>query len=191
MKILHSTPYVISICVGLLMISMSCSKDEVITEETLIEEVFNDKEVVGNQSNEDEGEVVEISEALSVAEEILQILNAHRISIGKNALEINGLATDLANEHTVYMIAQNDISHDDFDERSDRLIAEENASRTGENVAYGQRSAQQVMTAWLNSPGHRKNIEGDFTHIGIGVIKNDAGVYYFTQLFLKKRSVNT
>ena len=46
------------------------------------------------------------------------------------------------------------------------------------------------MTAWLNSPGHRKNIEGDFTHIGIGVVKNDAGVYYFTQIFLKKRSDN-
>jgi uncharacterized protein YkwD len=150
------------------MISTSCSKDEVLTKE----------------------EVIEQAEILTMADEILQIVNDHRLSIGENTLETNTLATNLANEHTEYMIAQNDISHDDFNQRSDRLIDEENASRTGENVAYGQRSASAVMEAWLNSSGHRKNIEGDFTHIGIGVIKNDAGVYYFTQIFLKKRPDN-
>jgi uncharacterized protein YkwD len=150
------------------MISTSCSKDEELTNE----------------------EAIAQAEILTIADEILQIVNDHRLSIGENTLETNTLATNLANEHTEYMIAQNDISHDDFNQRSDRLIDEENASRTGENVAYGQRSASAVMEAWLNSSGHRKNIEGDFTHIGIGVIKNDAGVYYFTQIFLKKRSDN-
>lgn len=165
MKALYSKIYILFICITFLMVSVSCSKDEALTEE----------------------EAIEITEVLTVADEILQIVNDHRLSIGENPLEINVLATDLANEHTEYMIAQNDISHDDFDQRSYRLIADENALRTGENVAYGQRSAQQVMEAWLNSTGHRRNIEGDFTHIGIGVIKNDAGVYYFTQIFLKKR----
>jgi uncharacterized protein YkwD len=150
------------------MISTSCSKDEELTNE----------------------EAIAQAEILTIADEILQIVNDHRLSIGENTLETNTLATNLANEHTEYMIAQNDISHDDFNQRSDRLIDEENATRTGENVAYGQRSASAVMEAWLNSSGHRKNIEGDFTHIGIGVIKNDAGVYYFTQIFLKKRSDN-
>jgi len=150
------------------MISTSCSKDEELTNE----------------------EAIAQAEILTIADEILQIVNDHRLSIGENTLETNTLATNLANEHTEYMIAQNDISHDDFNQRSDRLIDEENATRTGENVAYGQRSASAVMEAWLNSSGHRKNIEGDFTHIGIGVIKNDAGVYYFTQIFLKKRPDN-
>ncbi len=130
---------------------------------------------------------IEKLEAISVAEEILQIVNAHRASIGKERLSFNTLANDLAYEHTLYMINQRDISHDDFDQRSDRLFTEENASRTGENVAYGQRSAKDVMNAWLNSSGHRKNIEGDFTHIGIAVVKNASGVYYFTQIFFKKR----
>ncbi|WP_203257485.1 CAP domain-containing protein [Hyunsoonleella ulvae] len=169
MKVFFSKTYILLVCISFLMISVSCSKEEELTEE----------------------EAVEMAEVLSVADEILQLVNEHRLSIGENPLQVNDLATNLAIEHTNYMIAQNDISHDDFDQRSDRLIAEENASRTGENVAYGQRSAQQVMTAWLNSSGHRKNIEGDFTHIGIGVIKNDAGVYYFTQIFLKKRNINT
>lgn len=162
MKTLYSKIYCILVCLALLVCIVSCSKDD---------------------SSKD----IEKQEVLSIAEEILQLVNVHRVSIGKEPLEMNALATDLAEEHTLYMIVQNDISHDDFDERSNRLFAEENASRTGENVAYGQRSAQAVMEAWLNSSGHRKNIEGDFTHIGIGVIKNDAGVYYFTQIFLKKR----
>lgn len=162
MKTLYSKIYCILVCLALLVCIVSCSKDD---------------------SSSD----IEKQEVRSIAEEILQLVNVHRVSIGKEPLEMNALATDLAEEHTLYMIVQNDISHDDFDERSNRLFAEENASRTGENVAYGQRSAQAVMEAWLNSSGHRKNIEGDFTHIGIGVIKNDAGVYYFTQIFLKKR----
>ncbi|WP_298550301.1 CAP domain-containing protein [uncultured Algibacter sp.] len=167
MKTYYSKTYLILICFALLIAATSCSKDDT--------------------TNEDD---IEKEERLTVADEILQIVNDHRLSIGENTLEINTLATNLANEHTEYMIAQNDISHDDFNQRSDRLIDEENASRTGENVAYGQRSASAVMEAWLNSSGHRKNIERDFTHIGIGVIKNDAGVYYFTQIFLKKRPDN-
>ena len=141
---------------------------------------------VSSCSKDDSHEDIEKQEALSISEKILQLVNAHRTSIGKESLSINDLATQLAEDHTNYMIAQNDISHDNFDERSDRLFDEENASRTGENVAARQRSAQEVMEAWLNSSGHRKNIEGDFTHIGISVIKNEAGQYYFTQIFLKQ-----
>lgn len=38
----------------------------------------------------------------------------------------------------------------------------------GENIAKGQRSPQEVMTAWMNSPGHRANIlQMNFTKIGV------------------------
>lgn len=166
MKIFRLRTSVFALCLALIFVSVSCSKDEI--------------------SEED----VELSETLSIADEILQIVNVHRASIGKTPLEFNTLANDLAYEHTLYMIEQRNISHDDFDKRSDRLFAEANASRTGENVAYGQRSAQDVMNAWLNSSGHRRNIEGDFTHIGIAVVKNSSGTYYFTQIFFKQRNIN-
>lgn len=146
--------------------------------------------IVCNTSCSKDEEAVENSETLTIVEEILQLVNAHRNSIGKQALAFNTLANTLAYEHTLYMIDQRDISHDDFDVRANQLFDSENASGVGENVAYGQQSAQAVMQAWLNSPGHRRNIEGDFTHIGIAVVKNSNGVYYFTQLFLKKRSVS-
>ena len=43
----------------------------------------------------------------------------------------------------------------------------------GENIAYGQKSAGQVMQDWMNSAGHRANImNGNFTSIGIGHYKS-------------------
>lgn len=53
-----------------------------------------------------------------------------------------------------------------------------------ENIAQGQRSPQEVVTAWMNSEGHRKNIlNRDITHIGVG---HAASGNYWTQLFIKK-----
>ncbi len=54
----------------------------------------------------------------------------------------------------------------------------------GENVAWGQRSVQEVMTAWMNSPGHRANImNGSYKHVGVGQQQGSAGGLYWTQLF--------
>ncbi|PJI51521.1 hypothetical protein CTI14_58765, partial [Methylobacterium radiotolerans] len=36
-----------------------------------------------------------------------------------------------------------------------------------ENIAAGQETPQEVVTGWLRSPGHCKNIMGDFTRIGL------------------------
>ncbi|MCD9022063.1 CAP domain-containing protein [Cohnella silvisoli] len=56
----------------------------------------------------------------------------------------------------------------------------------GENIAKGQPTPQEVVTAWMNSPGHRKNImNGSYTHLGVGyVLKN--GEAYWTQQFIGK-----
>jgi len=35
-----------------------------------------------------------------------------------------------------------------------------------ENIAYGHKSVQTVMQAWLRSPGHRRNIMGNYLCIG-------------------------
>lgn len=53
----------------------------------------------------------------------------------------------------------------------------------GENIAYGQSSAQAVVNAWMNSEGHRANILNErFTTIGVGHhVQN--GVHYWAQFF--------
>lgn len=55
----------------------------------------------------------------------------------------------------------------------------------GENVAAGQTSAQQVMTAWMNSSGHRANIlNWRYQYIGIGVARGSNGVYYWCMVLV-------
>ena len=54
----------------------------------------------------------------------------------------------------------------------------------GENIAYGYRSPDEMMQGWLDSPGHRQNIEREsFTAIGVGVATNSSGITYWTQVF--------
>lgn len=54
----------------------------------------------------------------------------------------------------------------------------------GENIAMGQRTPEEVVNAWMNSEGHRKNIlNSSFTHIGVGHI---AEGNYWTQMFIGK-----
>lgn len=58
-----------------------------------------------------------------------------------------------------------------------------------ENIAMGQRSAEEVVKGWMESPGHRQNIlTPGFTHIGIGY---DARGNYWTQQFIQKIKMPT
>lgn len=55
-------------------------------------------------------------------------------------------------------------------------------SYAGENIAVGQRSAEEVMEAWMNSEGHRKNIlDSNFTQIAVGY---DPATHSWVQLFM-------
>lgn len=55
---------------------------------------------------------------------------------------------------------------------------------TGENIAWGYKSPEEVVEAWMNSPGHRANIlNKSYTKLGVGYQQNARGVNYFTQLF--------
>lgn len=56
----------------------------------------------------------------------------------------------------------------------------------GENIAKGQKTPQDVVDAWMNSPGHRANIMNkNYTHLGVGyLVKN--GEAYWTQQFIGK-----
>ena len=54
----------------------------------------------------------------------------------------------------------------------------------GENIAWGQKSPEAVMRAWMNSDGHRANIlNAKFTKIGVGYYQDVNGTNYWTQLY--------
>ena len=118
--------------------------------------------------------------------EILELINDHRISLGLNGLTDMSTIKAVAFGHTDYMIDQNAISHDNFFNRRASLINNAGALSVGENVAYAYSSAQSVVNAWLNSPGHKEVIEGDYTDFDISAEKDEDGKWYFTNIFIKK-----
>ena len=58
----------------------------------------------------------------------------------------------------------------------------------GENVAVGQRTSQAVHTAWMNSPGHKKNIlQKKYNRVGIAVVRDSNGRPYWAAVFGQTR----
>lgn len=63
-------------------------------------------------------------------------------------------------------------------------------TRLGENIAAGQRTPEEVVAAWMNSPGHRANIlNADFNEIGVGVVRAGKMGTYWTQMFGTRSNV--
>ena len=118
--------------------------------------------------------------------ETMTLINNYRVSIGLNALEKINHVSYKSEEHDEYMIANNVVNHDDFVARSENIIKALGALRVSENIAYNYNSAQAAFDAWMNSPGHRENIEGDFTHFGLSIRENPVnGRKYYTNIFVK------
>jgi len=120
--------------------------------------------------------------------EILKLVNEHRTTIKKSTLELNDIVSQEAKTHTSNM-ANGSVAfgHDGFSERISRIKAALAGNGAGgENVASGYTSAKAVMDGWLNSAGHKANIEGDYNLIGIAAVQDKSGGYYYTQIFYKK-----
>jgi len=156
------------LAVVLCCLTVSCSKDEgVDNQETNLEAALN-------LSKETDWEM---------ANDVLFLINEHRATLNLSPILVDrNLATDHAVLHTQYMMAADEISHDNFGQRSQALI-QNGAQSVGENVALGYLSAETVVNAWLQSESHRDVIEGNYTHAGFGFFKDERGTYYFTQLF--------
>jgi len=135
-----------------------------------------DKEVINNNVSYTE-----------IEKDILTLVNEHRQNIGINPLSCLDNISGVADGHTDYMIETGILSHDNFNQRAEILMDIEGAKSVGENVAYGYNSAKGALEGWLKSDEHRKAIENtSYTHFGISSELNCNGVYYFTQIFIKK-----
>ncbi|WP_344425862.1 CAP domain-containing protein [Pseudonocardia ailaonensis] len=117
------------------------------------------------------------------AAQVVALTNQARAAAGCGALRTDPRLTQAAQGHSADMAARNYFAHDSQDGRSfaDRIEAAGYPSPGAENIAMGQPTAQAVVTAWMNSPGHRRNIEDcSLTTIGVGL---DTDGMYWTQDF--------
>ncbi|MFD2680542.1 CAP domain-containing protein [Bacillus seohaeanensis] len=120
-------------------------------------------------------------------QQVVELTNQERAKQGLPALKIDAELSKVAREKSRDMSANNYFSHTSptygspFDMMKQFGIQYKSA---GENIAMGQRTPQEVVNAWMNSDGHRKNImSSKFTHIGVGHVENGN---YWTQQFIGK-----
>lgn len=125
------------------------------------------------------------AEELKVANQLVDLVNEYRSSIGKPLLIRNATADQLATEHSIYMVTQQKVSHDNYDKRWDVLEQKEHAEEVTENLGFDI-SADQALKASLENIWLKANVEGEFTHTGISVKKDANGKFYYTQIFFKK-----
>ncbi|CAM4172400.1 CAP domain-containing protein [Zobellia roscoffensis] len=121
----------------------------------------------------------------SIEQEVIDVVNEYRVSVGLNAVAFNGVAYGYANAHNEYMISEGVISHDNFDKRASDLSIDANADFVSENLGMDFTNADDILEAWKNSPTHKKVMEGNFKYTAVSVTADENGVLYFTQLFFQ------
>ncbi|MEU4741950.1 CAP domain-containing protein [Actinosynnema sp. NPDC023658] len=116
-------------------------------------------------------------------QQVVALVNEARDLAGCKPLKVDDRVVAAAQAHSTDMAERDYFSHTtpegvDF---AQRMRAAGYPNPGGENIAMGQRSAEQVMKAWMNSDGHRRNILNcGFTTIGVGL---DTRGWYWTQNF--------
>ncbi len=123
----------------------------------------------------------------SAEQEVIQLVNQERAKNGLPALKYDWELARVAEHKSLDMKNKGYFSHTSptYGSPFDMMRAYGiNYIAAGENIAMGQRSAKEVVNAWMNSSGHRANIlNANFTHIGVGYVEDG---HYWTQMFIKK-----
>lgn len=122
----------------------------------------------------------------AAAAEVLRLVNVERAAAGCAPVTANPVLGEAARAHSQDMADQGYFSHTSLDGRSpwDRLEAAGYSDGSGENIAAGQSTAQDVMSSWMNSEGHRSNILNcGSTTMGVGIGHGGSYGIYWTQVF--------
>ena len=128
--------------------------------------------------------------AQSYTYEVVKLVNVERSKVGLPPLKENWELSRVDRYKSEDMIEKNYFSHTSptygspFQMMQDFGISYQAA---GENIAAGQRTPAEVVEAWMNSEGHRKNIlSPTYTEIGVGYVKGGSYGHYWTQMFIKR-----
>ncbi|MFI0419406.1 CAP domain-containing protein [Spongiactinospora sp. 9N601] len=124
-----------------------------------------------------------------IEEEVVRLTNEARKRAGCAPLTHDAKLRAAAHGHSADMAQKNYFSHTSRDGKDPgariRAAGFAPIRAWGENIAMGQPTPASVVKTWLNSSGHRANIENcSFTHIGSGAVKGSRGLYW-TQTFAR------
>ena len=121
--------------------------------------------------------------------QVFDLVNQERAKVGKPPFECHLKAGLVARNYSQYMCDARFFSHTGLDGSSPWSRLKDGGVQfrsAGENIAAGQQTPASVMNSWMNSSGHRANILGSYSHIGIGYYPCPGGKYpgYWTQAFV-------
>lgn len=157
-----------------------------------ISELIAQNPTIKNPSMIYPGQKIQIPAASSVKaweSEVVKLVNAERSKRGLELVKENWELSRCARYKSQDMINKNYFGHQSPTYGSPFVMMESfglRFSAAGENIAKGQRTPQEVMNAWMNSEGHKRNIiSPSYTQIGVGLAKDKNGVCYWTQQFMK------
>lgn len=126
---------------------------------------------------------------MTQAEAILKLVNQERAKAGVPALTLSDKLTSIANTKAKDMADKNYFSHTSptygspFDMLKHFGVS---FSYAGENIAAGQKTAEEVMNSWMNSSGHKANIlNKNYTQLGVGFVRGGQYGTEWVQLFIK------
>lgn len=122
-----------------------------------------------------------------IEKEVHRLINLHRSEVGLTSLEWNDIIARECREHSIDMANAKAINHNGFNERINKIGETISWSWAGENVAYNY-NAKDAVIAWLNSTGHKSNIESNSNLTGVGVAFDEDSVIYFTQIFIRSNN---
>jgi len=90
-------------------------------------------------------------------------MNVQRAGQGLAALAVSACASDQAASRVATLVATGKFEHLPLDP----VMAACSASSAGENLALGYDTGAAVVDAWMASPGHRENVLGSYTQVGV------------------------
>merc|ERR1712137_1184352 len=115
----------------------------------------------------------------------LDLTNQYRASKGLAPCRWHDGIARIAADHAAQMASgAATFSHDGFDARVRAFPVIHRAA--AENLAFNKgyaKVSENAVEGWIKSPGHEKNLRGNFNLCGIGVARAPDGAYYLTQLF--------
>ena len=130
-----------------------------------------------------------IDDVKALEQKVIELVNQQRAYNGLPALKANWEVSRVARYKSQDIIDKHYFAHQSPTFGSPFNMMENfgiRFSAAGENIAYGQRTPEEVMKSWMNSPGHRSNIlNATYNQIGVGVAKSSNGTFYWTQMFIK------
>lgn len=147
-------------------------------EQTPENDSSNDNNASDNNSNENVHPYVQ---------QVVDLVNAERAKEGLSPLKLDtkvSAAAQVRAKECEQLFSHTRPNGSSFA----TALKEQNISyrSAGENIAWGQRSPEVVVNAWMNSAGHRANImNANFTTIGVGYYRNASGTNYWCQLFTR------